>query len=86
LWALAASTACSRQVRVVVVVVLSHLHRAAFYCPCAETIQALRKRGVAVECMVTNKAIGLFNMLCEEQRRVVAALLTLDESRWDDWR
>ena len=37
----------------------------------------LRKRGVLVETMSTNKAIGTFNMLCEEQRRVAAGLLTM---------
>lgn len=51
----------------------------------AETVAWLRGRGVAVECMATDKAVATFNILNEEHRQVAAALLTMEETAWAQW-
>lgn len=42
----------------------------------------LRRHGIVVEAMASDKALATFNILAEEARNVGAALLTLNETGW----
>jgi uncharacterized protein len=44
----------------------------------------LRRHGIVVEAMASDKALATFNILAEEARNVGAALLTLNETAWKD--
>jgi NADH dehydrogenase [ubiquinone] 1 alpha subcomplex assembly factor 3 len=46
--------------------------------PPAELVSALRRRGVAVEALDTVNAVATFNILNQEGRKVVGALLPCD--------
>ena len=45
---------------------------------------AMRKHGIVIEAMSSDKALATFNILAEEARNVGAALLTLKQTGWSD--
>lgn len=46
--------------------------------------EAMRKHGIVIEAMASDKALGTFNILAEEARNVGAALLCLNQTGWSD--